>query len=80
MYKIKNDLSTGILSNTFTQRAQNHYSLRNASDSQIPFAWTVYRGTESISYLGPKIWDIAPAKMKNAISLNSFKTQIKKWL
>ena len=54
---------------------QNDYS-----DFQIPFALTVYHGTDSISYLGPKIWDIVPAKMKNAISLNSFKTQIKKWL
>ena len=36
-YKIKNDLSTEILSNIFTQRTQNHYSLRNASDFQIPF-------------------------------------------
>ena len=80
MYKIKNDLSTEILSNIFTQRTQNHYSLRNASDFQIPFVQTVYHGTESISYLGPKIWDIVPAEMKNAISLNSFKAQIKKWL
>ena len=80
MYKIKNDLSTEILSNIFTQRTQNHYSLQNASDFQIPFVRTVYQETESISYLGPKIWDIVPAEMKNAISLNSFKAQIKKWL
>ena len=79
-YKIKNDLSTEILSNIYTQRTQNHYSLQNASDFQIPFVQTVYHGTESISYLGPKIWDIVPAEMKNAISLNSFKAQIKKWL
>ena len=32
MYKIKNDLSTKILSNIFTQKTQNHYSLPNASD------------------------------------------------
>ena len=80
MYKIKNDLSTEILSNVFTQRTQNHYSLWNASDFQIPFVRTVNHGTESISYLGPKFWHIAPAEMKNAISLNSFKAQIKKWL
>ena len=52
MYKIKNDLSREIVSNIFTQRTQNHYSLRNASYFQIPFARTVYHGTESISYLG----------------------------
>ena len=80
MYEIKTDLSTEILSNIFTQRTQNHHSLGNASDFQIPFVRTVYHGTESISYLGPKIWDIVPAEIKNAISLNNFKTQIKKWL
>ena len=80
MYKIKNDLSTEILSNIFTQMTQNHYRLRNASDFQIPFVRTIYHGRESMSYLPPKIWDIVPAEMKNAISLNSFKAQIKKWL
>ena len=80
MYKIKNGLSTEILSNILTQRTQNHYNLRNASDFQIPFVPTVYHGTESISYIGPKILDIVPAEMKNAISLNSFKAQIKKCL
>ena len=80
MHKIKNDLSTEILSKIFTQRTQNHYSLPSASDFQIPFVRTVYHGTENISYLGPKIWDIVPAEMKNAISLNSFKAQIKKSL
>ena len=69
-----------MLSNIFTQRTQNHYSLRNAHYFQIPFVRTVYHGTESISYLGPKIWDIVPAEMKNTISLNSFKAQIKKCL
>ena len=69
MYKIKNDLSTEILSNIFTQ-----------SDFQIPFVRTVYHRTESISYLGTKIWDIVPTEMKNAISLNRFNAKIKKWL
>ena len=76
MYKINNDLSTEI----FTQRTQNHYSLRNASDFQIPFVRTVFHETGSISYFAPKIWDIVPAEMKNAISLNNFKAQIKTWL
>ena len=80
MYKINNDLSTEILSNIFTQRTHNHYSLQIPSDFQIPFVRTVYHGTESISHFGPKIWDIVPAEMKNAISLNSFKAQIKRLL
>ena len=34
---------------------------------------------ESISFLGPKIWNILPDKLKNATSLEAFKIQIKKW-
>ena len=37
------------------------------------FGRTVYHGTGSISYLGPKIWDIVPIELKNVQSLNCFK-------
>ena len=69
--KIKNDLSTEIVSNIFTQRRKIHPSFRNTSDFQISFARTVYHGTENISYLGLKIWGIVPAEMKNSMYLNS---------
>ena len=55
IHKIKNNLLAEIVPNIFTQRTQNHYSLRNTSDFKIPFVRTVYHGTESVSYLGPKI-------------------------
>ena len=38
---------------------------------------SVYHGTESISYLGPKIWDILPEKLKNIDNLEHFKKEIK---
>ena len=31
-------------------------------------------GTESISHLGPKIWEIVPTDMKNVSTLTAFKT------
>ena len=30
---------------------------------------SVYQGTESISYLGPKIWDILPERLKKLENL-----------
>ena len=36
-----------------------------------------YHGSESISYLGPKIWEIVSTKIKETNSLNSFKIEIK---
>ena len=41
---------------------------------------SVYHGSESISYLGPKIWEIVPAKINETNSLNSFKIEIRKWV
>ena len=40
---------------------------------------SVYRGTESVSYLGPKIWDILLEKLKNIENLEHFKKEIKTW-
>ena len=41
---------------------------------------SVYHGTESTSYLGPKIWDIIPEKLKKNIdNLAHFKKTIKTW-
>ena len=80
MYKVKNELAPMITANVFTTIPENHYNLRNYHGFRLPFARTVYHGTESISYLGPKIWDIVPTELKNAQSLNSFKKPIKKWI
>ena len=55
MYKVKNELAPMINANVFTTIPENHYNLRNYNGFKLPFARTVYHGTESISYLGPKI-------------------------
>ena len=44
-----------------------------------PMVKSVYHGNESISYLGPKIWDILPEKLKNIDNLEHFKKEIKTW-
>ena len=80
MYKAKNKLAPMITANVFTTIPENHYNLRNYNGFRLPFARTVYHGTESISYLGPKIWNIVPAELKNVQSLNSFKKSIRKWI
>ena len=38
-----------------------------------------HHGSESISFLGPKIWNILPDRLKNVNSIEAFKMQIKKW-
>ena len=80
MYKVKNAIAPMITANAFCPNPENRYNLRNHSDFRVPFARTVYHGTESISYLGPKIWDIVPAELKQNQSLNSFKKSVRKWV
>ena len=41
---------------------------------------SVYHGSESIFYLGPKIWEIVPKMIKETNSFNSFKIKIRKWV
>ena len=55
MFKVKNEISPEIICDIFTQRINNHYNLRYINHFETPLARTVYNGTESVSYLGPKI-------------------------
>ena len=79
MFQIKHGHSPEIVSDIFTQTTQ-HYNFRQNRDFRIRSVKSVYHGSESISYLGPKIWEIVPAKIKETDSLNSFKKEIRKWV
>ena len=39
----------------------------------------MYHGTESVSNLGPKIWDLVPSNPKEISDLDKFKKAIKQW-
>ena len=62
------------------ERANNQYNLCNGPDFITPQVTSVFHGTEIISYLGPKIWDIVPEEFKHKKLLNSFKVFIKGWV
>ena len=40
---------------------------------------TTKYGTETISHLAPKIWELLPDQYKQLESINEFKKQIKSW-
>ena len=79
MSRFYNGLSPPLMSNMFKLKAENSYNLRQVSEFSRPMVKSVYHGTESISYLGPKIWDILPEKLKNIDNLEHFKKEIKTW-
>ena len=79
MYKEIKRLSPKVFTNTFTPRNQPNYNLRHITCFKMPLVNSVYNGTESIVFLGPKIWELIPEEVKQKESLNAFKDAIKKW-
>ena len=80
MFKVKHKLCPEITGDIFTERTNTLYNFRNRPDFITHEVHSVFHGTETISYLGPKIWDIVPEKFKNKKLLNSFKESIKMWV
>ena len=64
MFKVYRDIAPPIFSEIFHRRNVS-YNLRNNSHFTVPNVNSVFHGSESVSYLGPKIWDIVPIEMKN---------------
>ena len=75
MFKVANNMSPEILNEIFTQKI-GPYNLSFTSRQ----VHSVYHGTESLSFLGPKIWDLVPLEIKQSETLEIFKHKIKKWI
>ena len=60
----------------FVER-DNNYSLLGKTRRRVNL---VRYGTETVSFLAPKIWDILPKKIKNSESVDIFKKKKKKEL
>ena len=79
MYKISTDKCVPIVKDIFIHREQDRYNLRLKNKFVLPLVNPVTCGTESISFLGPKIWEMVPEYIKNKNTVKAFKTDIKKW-
>ena len=78
MYKVKNNISPQLMKNIFIQK-ENTYNLRRDHIWEIRAVKSVYHGTESLSFRGPKTWDMLPTDIKNSESLREFIFKVKKW-
>ena len=79
IYKVVNNIAPTIVSELFSFSNVN-YNLRSGSQFHQPFANTVWNGQQTMSYLGPKIWNMVPEEMKQKSSLFAFKREIKQWV
>ena len=78
MFKVYRDISPHIVRQLFQLR-KNDYNLRQFSQIDLPNVKSAFCGTESVSFPGPKIWNIVPNEFKKETSLDAFKKLIKKW-
>ena len=79
MYKVANGMSPEIMNDIFKLKEHTHYYLRHASQFVVDPIHSVFNGSESALYLGPKIWEQIPFEIKNINSLVGFKKEIRKW-
>ena len=79
IYKFLNGLSPSYLNNVFLKSISNSYDLRNHKELYSRNPKTVRYGTETVSYIAPKIWSKVPETIKMSSLLKSSKTKIRKW-
>ena len=73
IYKFLNELSPSFLNNVFLKNISNSCDLRNHKELYSRNAKTVRYGTETISYIAPKIWSKVPETIKMSSSLEFLK-------
>ena len=77
--KVKQNMTPEILTEIFPQK-ESSYSYRNSTTLQGRSIRTVMYGSETISNLGPKIWDILPTELKRIVSPTLFKKNFFEWI
>ena len=79
LYKIKNNLSTHLMSEIFNLRNRDCY-MHSQTDFIQSHVIMVNYGLKSLRYLAPKVWDIIPLEIRNSGSLTEFISNIKSWI
>ena len=72
MFKVYRNISPPIFSEIF-----HRHNLQINSDFAMPNVKSIFHGSESILYLGPKIWDIVPLELKEFTGFVAFIKGIK---
>ena len=79
MFKIHRGLSADILREIYVPKI-SLYNLRRNNTFERRQVHSAYHGTESLSFLAPKSWDLVRLELKQFESLEAFKLKIKKWI
>ena len=79
LYKVVNGFSPDIMKDVFPLNENLRYNTRNKRTFHSRDIRTVHFGSETLSHLAPKIWELVPEEIKKLESVASFKNAIKTW-
>ena len=71
IYKFLNELSPDFLNNVFYKNSSNPFALGNRQELYSRNLKTVRYGTETVSYMAPKIWRKVPETIEMSSSLET---------
>ena len=77
MYKVSNNMFPTVLTDIFASGVIPFNPLNPVKSRKLYF---IYKDTETLSHLGPKIWSLVPQEIKQSVSLGDFKSKIKNGL
>ena len=76
--KVRHGLVSELMSNIFKKRKVK-YNFRQNSTFETRNIKSVFYGSETISFIRPKIWQLLPSNVNDSENLNIFKANIKSW-
>ena len=77
MFKVANGLSPEIMKNVFPLKSNPMYYTKQIFKTRN--VHSVYNGTDTLSFLGPKVWLIIPDDIRFCSNITEFKRKIRMW-
>ena len=77
LYKVVNRFSPDIMKDILPLNENLCYNTRNERTFHLRDIRTVHFGSETLSHLAPKIWELVPEEIKKLESVASFKMRLK---
>ena len=76
--KVRHGLASELMNNIFKKRKVK-YNFRQNSTFETRNIKSFFYGSETISFIRPKIWQLLPSNVNDSENLNIFKANIKSW-
>ena len=78
LYKVHHGLAPELMNDILKNRNVTH-NFRKNSTFETRNIKSVDYGSEPISFIGPKIWELLPSSITDLENINIFKANIKSW-